>query len=93
MSIEPRGGVAFEPRGTTRAPTGYGDDGSTLQANQQRSGNRATADAWLAHYVKLKFFYVAMRYEPRGAEAGPQSPSSTNEDLRLGLLGWPIAWA
>lgn len=22
------------------------------------------ADAWLAHYVKMKFFYVAMRYDP-----------------------------
>jgi hypothetical protein len=28
------------------------------------------ADAWLAHYVQMKFYFVAMRYDPPKADAG-----------------------
>jgi hypothetical protein len=37
------------------------------------------ADAWLAHYVKLRFFYVAMRYEPARGDKG----KTTAETIRI----------
>lgn len=36
-------------------------------------------DAWLAHYVKLRFFYVAMRYEPSPGANG----KTTAETIRI----------
>ena len=36
-------------------------------------------DAWLAHYVKLGFFYVAMRYEPSARDRG----RTTAETIRI----------
>ncbi len=44
------------------------------------------ADAWLAHYVRMGFFYVAMRYDPPSAPAGPEaapSKSLTAETIRI----------
>lgn len=38
------------------------------------------ADRWLAHYVKMKFFYVAMRYD--GAKPGEPS-KLTSETVRI----------
>ena len=32
------------------------------------------ADRWLAHYVELDFFYVAMRYDPKPAPAQEKAP-------------------
>jgi hypothetical protein len=43
-------------------------------------------DAWLAHYVKLKFYYVAMRYEPPKAgknTKNPREPSTKAETIRI----------
>jgi hypothetical protein len=37
------------------------------------------ADVWLAHYVKLGFFYVAMRYEPSRHDRG----RTTSETVRI----------
>jgi len=37
------------------------------------------ADAWLAHYVRLGFFYVAMRYEPAAGDKG----KTTAETIRI----------
>jgi hypothetical protein len=37
------------------------------------------ADVWLAHYVKLGFFYVAMRYEPARGDKG----KTTAETIRI----------
>ena len=37
------------------------------------------ADVWLAHYVKLGFFYVAMRYEPARGDNG----KTTAETIRI----------
>jgi hypothetical protein len=37
------------------------------------------ADAWLARYVKLGFFYVAMRYEPAARDRG----KTTSETIRI----------
>jgi hypothetical protein len=39
-----------------------------LDENQFQT--RPTAEAWLAHYVKLGFYYVAFRYEPGGGKKG-----------------------
>lgn len=41
-------------------------------------GTTPATEAWLAHYVRLGFFFVAFRYEPQG-EAG----RSTSEVVRL----------
>ncbi len=35
------------------------------------------ADRWLAHYVRMQFFYVAMRYEPPGGESRPETKAET----------------
>jgi hypothetical protein len=41
-------------------------------------------DAWLAHYVKLKFFYVAMRYDPPKDSAAKESaPQTKAETMRI----------
>ena len=48
------------------------------------NGLRAT-DAtreWLAHYVRLGFFYVALRYEPSAADAGA-TEAMTSETVRI----------
>jgi hypothetical protein len=34
-------------------------------------------EAWLAHYVKLGFFYVAMRYEPSPGDKGNKTKAET----------------
>lgn len=41
------------------------------------------ADAWLAHYVKMKFFYVAMRYDPPKNEASEATPAVEAETMRI----------
>ena len=42
------------------------------------------ADVWLAHYVRMRFFYVAMRYDPPSkVDARPASTSVTSETLRI----------
>ncbi|MFO0551157.1 MAG: DUF2330 domain-containing protein [Polyangiaceae bacterium] len=42
------------------------DDNKALAKWLDDNGLKSTAetDAWLAHYVQLKFYYVAMRYDP-----------------------------
>jgi hypothetical protein len=35
----------------------------------------ADADAWLAHYVRMKFYFVAMRYDPPPPRAADASPA------------------
>lgn len=35
------------------------------------------ADVWLAHYVRMKFFYVAMRYDPPAEEQGGRTAAET----------------
>jgi hypothetical protein len=42
--------------------------------------------AWLAHYVRLGFFFVAMRYEPKPAAPGAASPepgAAMSETMRI----------
>ena len=41
----------------------------------------AEAKPWLAHYVALKFFFVAFRYEPKGVAAA--TPAMTSETVRI----------
>ncbi len=44
----------------------------------------AEADPWLAHYVKMKFYYVAMRYEPGGKPKSATAPGSLqSETVRI----------
>lgn len=38
------------------------------------------ADAWLAHYVRMKFFYVAMRYDP--APSAGSKPAGTPDMVK-----------
>jgi hypothetical protein len=47
-------------------------DAAGLRSWLSRNGFAATPEtaAWLAHYVKLGFFYVAMRYEPSPGDKG-----------------------
>jgi hypothetical protein len=40
------------------------------------------AKPWLAHYVALKFFFVAFRYEPKD-DAGAATPGMTSETVRI----------
>ncbi len=39
------------------------------------------ADRWLAHYVRMGFFYVAMRYDP--PKSGARSKAVTAETIRI----------
>lgn len=44
------------------------------------------SDAWLAHYVELGFFYVAMRYDPparSGSQTGGKSSEVVAETMRI----------
>lgn len=41
------------------------------------------ADAWLAHYVTLGFYYVAMRYDPETAEGAGSLGAVTAETMRI----------
>ncbi len=64
------------------------DDAKALASWLEKNGLGSTpqADAWLAHYVKLKFFYVAMRYDPpaAGADGGaPAPPRTAAETMRI----------
>ncbi|MBX3126023.1 MAG: DUF2330 domain-containing protein [Polyangiaceae bacterium] len=41
-------------------------------------------DPWLAHYVKMKFYYVAMRYEPGDKPKNPSAPGNLqSETVRI----------
>jgi hypothetical protein len=56
------------------------DDAAALTGWLAKNGFTSTreTDAWIAHYVKLKFYYVAMRYEPpKGA-----APRTATADAR-----------
>jgi hypothetical protein len=50
-----------------------------LKKNQLVSSPEA--DVWLAHYVKMKFFYVAMRYDPPAKEEAVGR--TTSETMRI----------
>ena len=56
-------------------------DAAGLSSWLSRNGFVRTpeTDAWLAHYVKLGFFYVAMRYEPSPGAKG----KTTSETVRI----------
>lgn len=41
------------------------------------------SSAWLAEYVKLGFFFVALRYEPTKGDAGAGEAGMTSETLRI----------
>lgn len=63
-------------------------DGQALAGWLAKNGFASTkeTDAWLAHYVKLKFYYVAMRYEPPKAAKNtksPREPSTKAETIRI----------
>jgi hypothetical protein len=62
------------------------DDEKGLAAWLRDNGLVSTkeADAWLAHYVRMRFYYVAMRYDPPppdAADAG--APSIKAETIRI----------
>ena len=63
------------------------DDAKALAGWLSKNGFSSTpqADSWLAHYVKLKFYYVAMRYEPpsQAADAGTAEPRTASETMRI----------
>lgn len=64
------------------------NDAKALASWLARNGLSSTpqTDAWLAHYVKLKFFYVAMRYDPpsRSGDTLPPDPARTlSEAMRI----------
>jgi hypothetical protein len=42
------------------------------------------ADEWLAHYVRLRFFYVAMRYDPPAPSAGREAPPAGAKPVTRG---------
>lgn len=58
------------------------DDPQALSRWLAQNGLVSTpeADAWLAHYVRMGFFYVAMRYEPPDG-AGPRATQA--ETMRI----------
>ncbi len=63
-------------------------DEKALAAWLTKNGFASTneTDAWLAHYVRLKFYYVAMRYEPprRGKSVQSAREASTKaETVRI----------
>ncbi len=47
------------------------------------------ADAWLAHYVKLGFFYVAMRYEPAASAKGKTTAETIRRSFDSPLPYYP----
>jgi hypothetical protein len=51
------------------------DDETALARWLKSNGLESTpeADAWLAHYVRMRFFYVAMRYDPPKQEGGAKA--------------------
>ncbi|HMJ13900.1 MAG TPA: DUF2330 domain-containing protein [Polyangiaceae bacterium] len=55
------------------------DNDQALAGWLKKNGFASTpqSDAWLAHYVKLKFFYVAMRYELPKSGASPSTKAET----------------
>jgi hypothetical protein len=48
------------------------------------------ADVWLAHYVKMKFFYVAMRYNP--PKGGVKATSSVSAETMRISFDTPVAY-
>lgn len=48
------------------------------------------ADVWLAHYVKMKFFYVAMRYNP--PKTGAKATGSVNAETMRISFDTPVAY-
>lgn len=64
------------------------DDESGLASWLKDNGLVSTpeADVWLAHYVRMKFFYVAMRYDPpqEPKESEPKQPTPLKaETIRI----------
>jgi hypothetical protein len=63
------------------------DDAKALGAWLTKNGLSSTpqADGWLTHYVKLKFFYVAMRYDPpaAGPDGAAAPPRTAAETMRI----------
>lgn len=51
-------------------------------ADNQLVSNEAS-DAWLAHYVEMNFFYVAMRYDPPADADAEQSRDVIAETIRI----------
>jgi hypothetical protein len=47
------------------------------------------ADVWLAHYVKMKFFYVALRYDPPPAHAQRTKAETVDIDFTTPLPYYP----
>lgn len=68
------------------------DDGGALTKWLDQNGYATTKETepWLARYVKLRFFFVAMRYEPPSAEANGAGGTSA-ETVRLSF-DTPIAY-
>ncbi|HMR08417.1 MAG TPA: DUF2330 domain-containing protein [Polyangiaceae bacterium] len=48
------------------------------------------ADVWLAHYVKMKFFYVAMRYNP--PKGGAKATGSVSAETMRISFDTPVAY-
>lgn len=48
-------------------------------------------DRWLAHYVQMGFYYVAMRYDPPAAAPGPADDAIAAETIRISFDS-PIAY-
>jgi hypothetical protein len=68
------------------------DDESALTNWLSKNGFSTTpeSDKWLSHYVRMKFFYVAMRYEPPpGPRAAPDRTSA--ETVRISF-DTPVAY-
>ncbi len=62
------------------------DDETALAAwlKKQQLVSSPANDAWLRHYVKLRFFFVAMRYDPPADGSEPDEPAKTKaETLRF----------
>lgn len=59
------------------------DDSAALGKWLKQHGLVTTpeTDAWLAHYVALKFYYVAMRYDP--PKGGKVRPTIESETMRI----------
>lgn len=83
-SGKPRGVTVLDVKkiGSFTAFVLAADDDAALRAwlDEHHFASTPEADRWLAHYVKMKFFYVAMRYDP---PATVDYGRTTSETVRI----------
>lgn len=92
-----RGGVvevlAVEKVGSFTAFTLAATDATALAGWLKDNGLVSTpeTDAWLEHYVRMGFYYVAMRYDPPNDAKGRRSRAIAAETIRISF-DTPVAY-